>query len=85
VIGQCPGDFGDQSRLARPGFTADEDDLAVAVFDTLPGLFEHREFGRTPHERSAAAGDQFGRKRRRHPLRHSHNVTAPMLAVDSQI
>ena len=57
-------------------FTADEHHLAAAFLDALPHLFEHREFGRAPHEWAAAANKKLSRKRWRHPLRHFHNVAA---------
>lgn len=60
---QRPGHLRGQPRLTGPGLTADENRLAIAPFDALPGLLEHREFRAATHERAAATSDQLGRER----------------------
>lgn len=78
MVGQFSGDLGNQTRLARPGFTTDEYSLTVTALDAYPGLLERGQFGAPAHERAAPTCDEFGRKRWSHPLRHVLNVMAPL-------
>ncbi|OBK45231.1 hypothetical protein A5655_12325 [Mycobacterium sp. 1081908.1] len=88
VVGERSGHLGRQSGLARPGFTPDEDRLAVAALDAFPGLLERGKLRGAADERAAATCQQFRWERWWHPLgrgiSHGIKVTAPIWPVDSQ-